>query len=90
MEINDKEIIIVDDDGVEVKYEILFTYVNEDRNSQYVLYFDPSNPEEIFASKYNDNNEMFEIEDEEEWNEVEEVLNTFLEDPMIQNELEDK
>lgn len=90
MEINDKEIIIVDDDGVEVKYEILFTYENEDRNSQYVLYFDPNNPEEIFASKYNDNNEMFEIEAEEEWDEVEEVLNTFLEDPMIQNELEDK
>lgn len=90
MEINDREIIIVDDDGVEVKYEILFTYENEDRNAQYVLYFDPNNPEEVFASKYNDNNEMFEIEDEEEWDEVEEVLNTFLEDPLIQNELDEE
>ncbi len=90
MEINDREIIIVDDDGVEVKYEILFTYENEDRGAQYVLYFDPNNPEEVFASRYNDNNEMFEIEDEEEWDEVEEVLNTFLEDPMIQNELDEE
>lgn len=90
MEINDREIIIVDDDGVEVKYEILFTYENEDRNAQYVLYFDPNNPEEVFASKYNDNKEMFEIEDEEEWDEVEEVLNTFLEDPLIQNELDEE
>jgi len=90
MEMNDKEIIIVDEDGVEVKYEILFTYENEDRGCQYVLYFDPNDPEEVYAAKYNDNHELFEVEDEEEWDEIQEVFNTFIEDPMIQNELGDE
>lgn len=87
---NEKEIIIVDEDGVEVRYEILFTYENEDRGCQYVLYYDPNDPEQIYAAKYNDNHELFEVEDEEEWDEIQEVFNTFVEDPMIQNELDDE
>lgn len=89
MELNDKEILITDEDGVETKYQILFTYDNEDTGKQYVLYFDPSNPEEIFASQCNDQHELIPIESEEEWDEVEEVLNTFQEDPMLQEEEEE-
>ncbi len=87
--INDNEMVIVDEDGVETKVEILFTYENEDRGAQYVLYYDPSCPEEVYAAKYNDQHELIEIEDEEEWAEVEEVLNTYETDPAIQGELED-
>lgn len=85
MELDDKEILITDEDGVETKYIILFTYENEDRGKQYVLYYDPSNPEEIFASQYNDQHELIPIETEEEWDEVEEVLNTFQEDSLLQD-----
>lgn len=90
MEPLDNEIVIVDEDGVETKFEILFTYENEDRGTQYVLYYDPKNPEEVFAACYNDNHELMEIEDEEEWQEVEEVLNTFEQDPAIQGALDEE
>ena len=90
MEPLDNEIIIVDEDGVETKFEILFTYENDDRGTQYVLYYDPKNPEEVFAARYNDNHELMEIEDEEEWQEVEEVLNTFEQDPAIQGALDEE
>ena len=90
MEPLDNEIVIVDEDGVETKFEILFTYENEDQGTQYVLYYDPKNPEEVFAARYNDNHELMEIEDEEEWQEVEEVLNTFEQDPAIQGALDEE
>lgn len=90
MEPIENEIVIVDEDGVEVKYEILFTYENEDRGAQYVLYFDPQNPDEVYAARYNDQHELMEIETDEEWDEVQEVLNTFEQDPAIQGELDEE
>ena len=50
MIIDDKQIIITDEDGTENRFEILFTFAGDDSDIQYVLYYDPSNPEEIFAS----------------------------------------
>lgn len=79
----DDHIIITDDNGVESIFKILFTYDNEDRNSSYVLFYSEENPEDIIAMKYNDDGELFEIESDEEYDEVEEVLNTYLEDPEI-------
>lgn len=79
----DDHIIITDDNGVESIFKILFTYDNEDRNASYVLFYSEENPEDIIAMKYNDDGELFEIESDEEYDEVEEVLNTYLEDPEI-------
>ena len=45
--IDDKQINITDEDGTENKYEILFTFVGDDSDVQYVLYFDPENPEDV-------------------------------------------
>ena len=47
------------------------------------LFYSEENPEDIIAMKYNDDGELFEIESDEEYDEVEEVLNTYLEDPEI-------
>lgn len=82
-ELKDDEIIIYDDEGKEFLMKILFTYENEDRNSEYVFVYEESNPEDVYVMKYNDNNELFEVEDEEELKEAEEVLNAFNEDPKI-------
>lgn len=79
----DDHIIITDDNGVESIFKILFTYDNEDRNASYVLFYSEENPEDIIAMKYNDGGELFEIDSDEEYDEVEEVLNTYLEDPEI-------
>lgn len=82
-ELKDDEIIIYDDEGKEFLMKILFTYENEDRNSEYVFVYEESNPDDVYVMKYNGNNELFEVEDEEELKEAEEVLNAFNEDPKI-------
>jgi len=64
--------------------EILFTYEHEERNKKYVFFFDPNNEEEVLVMSYNDEGELFPVDDEEEYEEIEEVFNAFEEDPEIQ------
>ena len=82
--IKDNQIIIQDDDGQEHLMEILFTYEHEERNKKYVFFFDPENEEEVLVMSYNDEGELFPVDDEEEYDEIEEVFNAFEEDPEIQ------
>ncbi len=86
--LNDDQIIIYDEDGKEYLMNILFTYENEERNAQYVMVYDDASPEEVIVMRYDDNNELFEVTDEEELKEAEEVLETYNEDPTIQEEKE--
>lgn len=81
MELDEKQIIIVDEDGTENRYEILFTFEADETHITYVLYYDPSDPENIMASRYDNDGNLEEIETDEEWEMVEEVLNTFQDDP---------
>ena len=82
--VKDNQIIIEDDGGQEHLMEILFTYEHEQRNKKYVFFFDPNNEEEILVMSYNDEGELFPIDDDEEYDEIEEVFNAFEEDPEIQ------
>lgn len=86
--LNDDQIIIYDEDGKEYLMNILFTYENEERNAQYVMVYDDASPEEVIVMRYDDNNELFEVTDEEELKEAEEVLEAYDEDPTIQEEKE--
>lgn len=72
---------ITDENGNEKRMIILFTFDSDDFNSKYVVYQDPDGDnDEVFAAKYNDEGELFPIESDEEWEMVEEVVNTFAED----------
>lgn len=83
--IDDKNIIIKDSEGVEHLYSILFTFDNEERNTSYVLFYDKNNEEEVFAMKYNEaEGELIEIDNDDEYNEVEEVLDAYLNDEKIE------
>ena len=77
---DEKQITIMDEEGKQHVMEILFTYEHEERGKKYVFLYRKSNPDEIIAMEYNDNGELFEIESEEEYDEVEEVLNAFNEE----------
>ena len=81
---NGKQITIVDGEGKEHLMEILFTYDNEERGAKYVLFYEKDNPDEVIAMKYTDEGELIEIEDEEEYAEVEEVFQAYEDDPKIQ------
>lgn len=85
MELNrEKQITIIDSEGNEHLMEILFTYDNEERKTSYVFFFDPASPDDIIPMRYNEDGTLEEIEDEEEYAEVEEVFNAYEEDPKIQ------
>ena len=80
----EKQITVIDGEGNEHLMEILFTYDHEERKTSYVFFFDPATPDEVICMRYNAEGELEEIEDDEEYAEVEEVFNAFQEDPKIQ------
>lgn len=88
MENGEKNITIIDEEGNEHLCEILFTFDSDDTGKSYVVYSPIGEVDEdgeplYHASSYvaNDDEQdgdLFPVETEEEWEMVEEVLNTFL------------
>ncbi|MEA5061691.1 MAG: DUF1292 domain-containing protein [Erysipelotrichaceae bacterium] len=78
--INDNQMIITDEKGIEHICEILFTYDNEARKTSYVLFYELDNQDEVLAMKYNKNGTLEDIEDDAEFQEVIEVFNAFNDD----------
>ena len=78
--------VVTDSEGKEHLMEILFTYDNEERKTSYVFFYDTEDKEEnVVVMKYNENQELEPIEDDEEYDEVEEVFNAWQDDPKIQD-----
>lgn len=70
------KIQVIDDQGNEVEFEVLFTFDHEDK--QYVLYFDPELEEpNVYASIYDEEGNLFDVETPEEWDMIEEVFASF-------------
>ena len=89
MELNEKQMMVTDEAGNDHLVNILFTYTNEERATSYVIFYEEGNPEELIAMKYNEETkELSDIEDDEEFNEVQEVLNAFLDDAQEESEEE--
>lgn len=78
--LDEKQISIEDEEGNKHLMEILFTYEHPERKKKYVFIYEKDSPEEIMAFEYNDNGELLEIESDEEYEEVEEVFNAFMEE----------
>ncbi|MBS4209015.1 DUF1292 domain-containing protein [Bacillus sp. FJAT-50079] len=89
MENAEKYITVINEDGNEELHEILFTFDSDEFEKSYVLYYpvgaeeDENEEIEIHASAYVQNEEGEEgslqpIETDEEWDLIEEMLNTFL------------
>ena len=86
--LNDKQMIITLDNGEEVLLNILFTYENEVRKKTYVFVYEDEHEDDVMAYIYDENSHsLSEIEDDDEYDEVEEVFNTFMNDENIQDAL---
>lgn len=77
----DNTFTIVNDNGEEIKCEILFTYEDEKTKKNYMAYTDNTLDEEgntkVYASIYNPNEEnpvLLPIETDEEWKLIEGIL----------------
>ena len=64
---DDNKIVITDNNGEENVFEILFTYEDEENGNKYVMYYSEDDDEQIFASRYDDDNHLYDIEDPAEW-----------------------
>ena len=86
---NETQMIITDEEGKQHLMQILFTSENEERDAQYVFFYDTEDKEEnVMVMRYVgelDSGELIPIEDDEEYDELEEVLNAWEEDPKIQD-----
>ncbi|MRX71363.1 DUF1292 domain-containing protein [Bacillus lacus] len=91
MEHGEKQITVIDEEGNEQLYEILFTFESDTFNKSYILYYpvgadtDDEGDIEIQASSFvpneeGEDGELEPIETDEEWDMIEEMLNTFLEE----------
>ncbi|MEK5325132.1 DUF1292 domain-containing protein [Aeribacillus sp. FSL M8-0254] len=88
----EKHITVIDENGNEQLYEILFTFDSDEFDKSYVLYYpigidDEEDEEgiEIYAASYIPNEDgeggkLEPVETDEEWEMIEAVLNTFLEE----------
>jgi uncharacterized protein YrzB (UPF0473 family) len=81
----EKTFTVIDEEGNEVLYEVVLTFKSDETGKSYVIYKLPGEEEEeVFAAIYDedakDGGNLIQIESEEEWDMVEEVLNTFLEE----------
>ena len=83
---NEKQMVVTDNEGKEHLMQILFTYENEERKASYVFFYDTEDKdEEVIVMRYLESGELEPIEDDEEYDEVEEVFNAWQEDPKIQD-----
>ncbi|TYC47802.1 DUF1292 domain-containing protein [Weissella muntiaci] len=90
---NDEQdvITLTDDQGNETLYEVLFTFHSEEYNKNYIVLFPAGTPEdeevEMLAYIYDPDEveadtegELMPIEDDEEWEMVEERLTQYLDE----------
>ena len=71
----DNRIYITDDNGNEREMNILFTFDMNDEN--YVVVYEGDSDEELFAFKYDEDGNLYVVEDEEELEAVQEVIDAF-------------
>ena len=78
---NKGKITLVNSEGKEVEFDVLFTFDAADTNKSYIVYTDNSVDEtgniRVYASTYNkeeQNPELKEIETQEEWDVISDIL----------------
>jgi uncharacterized protein YrzB (UPF0473 family) len=78
---------MLDENGNEVVYDVLFTFESDETGKNYIVYTDNQKDEvgniEVYASIYNPNDpqsKLEAIETEKEWKVIETILNTLQEE----------
>ena len=82
---NDDILVVTDELGEELECIIIMTFESEEFDKNYVVYqIKGDETGEFFAASFNpedgDEGQLYQIETDEEWDLVEEVLENFLED----------
>jgi len=86
-ELENNTFTIVDENGKETTYHVLFTFESEETNKNYIVYTDNSKDDkgqiQVFASIYDpadQNSKLEAIETDKEWQVIETILSTIQEE----------
>ena len=74
---DNKYLYVTTDDGRELKFRILFTYHSDNFEKDYVAFYDEKDEENVLVCSYDEEHNLYEIEDEEEFKELDEVLQAY-------------
>ena len=74
----ENSIFITDEDGKEVEMKILMTF--EANQKKYVVVYDEKNEDELYPFVYDDEGNLFAVEDEEEMAMIDEVDSAYEEE----------
>ncbi len=82
---DDKKFTVIDEEGKELEFEVVLTFQNPDNDKSYVIYKLPGEEnDEVFAAVYDEKSKLggnlMPIDTDKEWDMIDEVLNSFLEE----------
>lgn len=72
---DDNKIYITDDNGKEVEMNILFTF--DANNKNYVICYEGENDDDVYPFTYDENGNLYIVEDDEELKMIQEVVEAF-------------
>lgn len=68
---------VEDENGNKKNLTIYFTYYSENFNKDYVIFYDPDDQDSLIACSFDEEGHLFEIESDEEYNELDEIIDEF-------------
>lgn len=68
---------VEDENGNKKNLTIYFTYHSENFNKDYVIFYDPDDQDSLIACSFDEEGHLFEIESEEEYKELDEIIDEF-------------
>lgn len=71
----ENKIFISDENGKEIEMNILFTYEYDD--ADYVIVYPNDNDEDLYCLKYDEDGNLYVVEDEEELAKAQEIIDAF-------------
>ena len=80
---NDNDMIVTADDGTQQLLKILFYFHNDERGKDYYFLYEEGNPDELMVMASGDGESLEQLS-EEEFDEAEQVLEAYQDDPAIQ------
>lgn len=76
---NEETIALIDEKGNRKDLKIYFTYHSDRFDRDYVIFFDPDDPDHLLAGYADEEGNLSDIESDEEYDELDEIIEEFQE-----------
>ena len=84
MENNTKDLIITTEEGEKLTFKVLFTYHSQNFNKDYAVFVNEQDEDHLIVYSFDENKKLHEVEADEEFAELEVVLQAYDEAEAVQ------